>query len=278
MYRLIDSHCHIYPKAIARKAVSAIDHFYGGLPTGGVHDGTVRSLITSGNASGITHFVVHSVATSPFQVKDINEFIAASVKKAGGAFTGLGAMHPDSETLEEDFRHLQELGLCGVKIHPDFQAFDADSEKAFRIYDLCQSNGLPVLVHTGDFRYNYSNPERIVNVLRAFPRLKFVGAHFGGWSVWDRARKLLPDFDNILVDTSSSFFWLNEYQAKEIIKAYGAGRVLFGTDYPMWRQTEEISFLTRLHLSEDQLEKIRWKNCADLYHITFADPVSSPHS
>ncbi|MBR0514646.1 MAG: amidohydrolase family protein [Clostridia bacterium] len=59
-----------------------------------------------------------------------------------------------------------------------------------RIFALCEAAGLPVLVHTGDQRFDCSNPNRIVNVLRTFPKLKFVGAHFGGWSMWDDAANL----------------------------------------------------------------------------------------
>lgn len=83
-----------------------------------------------------------------------------------------------------------DLGLRGVKLHPDFQRFEADSEKAMHIFGLCEAAGLPVLVHTGDHRFDCSNPNRIVNVLRTFPKLKFVGAHFDGWSVWDDAVRM----------------------------------------------------------------------------------------
>jgi predicted TIM-barrel fold metal-dependent hydrolase len=271
MQRLIDSHCHIYPENIARKAVSSIDRFYDGLPVGKVHDGTVGCLVRTGSTSGISHYIVHSVATTPHQVQSINEFIADSVKKSHGAFTGLGTLFPGSEALLEDFQHLRDLGLSGVKIHPDFQRFCVDSPEAFRVFELCESNDIPVLVHTGDFRYDYSNPDRVVNVLKAFPKLKFIGAHFGGWSVWEKARRLLPDFPNIMVDTSSSFFWLKKERAREMIRAFGPERVMFGTDYPMWPQEKEIIFLDRLGLEPDQYEKICWKNCAGLYHITFSD-------
>ena len=178
---------------VAQKAIESVDHFYGGLP-GCPHDGTAETLLACGKAEGISHFIVHSVATRPEQVLSINRFISESVERAKGAFTGLGAIHPDADCLREDFEQLTALGLKGVKIHPDFQRFEADSPKAFRIYELCVEYDLPVLVHTGDYRFDYSNPERVVNVLKAFPELKFVGAHLGGWSVWDRALSLLPDF------------------------------------------------------------------------------------
>ena len=263
---IIDSHCHIYPEKVAARAVASVDRFYDGLPAEPL-DGTTGTLLRTGKEAGISRFVVHSVATSPKQVDSINRFIASSQEEAAGAFIGLGALHPDSQTLKEDVRQIVALRLHGVKIHPDFQRFEADSPKAFRLYELCLSAGLPVLIHTGDHRFDYSNPERMIRVLRAFPELTVIGAHFGGWSVWDRAEKLLPSFPNLMVDTSSSFHWLGPEKALRIIRAYGSRRVLFGTDYPMWPQRREIGFLKALPLTEEEKENILWKNCVNLYHL-----------
>ena len=243
-----------------------IDSFYNGLPDSH-HDGTVKTLLASGRHAGISHFIVHSVATKPQQTASINHFIAEETKKAGGAFTGLGTLHPDSETIKDDLENLISLGLKGVKLHPDFQKFEADSPKAFAIFEMCEDLGIPVLVHTGDYRYDYSNPERIARVLRAFPKLTFIGAHFGGWSIWDRATALLPDFANMRVDTSSSFVWLQKEKVKEIIAAYGPERVLFGTDYPCWNQISELQYMESLGLEKQELEQIYWKNCAKIYRI-----------
>ena len=267
MKTIIDSHCHIYPEKIAHKAVVAVDRFYAGLPTPGMLDGTTQCLLDTGRSAGISHFIVHSVATTPAQVRSISRFIAESVENSGGAFTGLGAMHPESEDPDGDFAYLRSLGLKGVKIHPDIQKFNADCENAYRIYDLCDKAGLPVLVHCGDYRYPYSEPEKIAHVLRDFPKLKFVGAHFGGWSVWDQAVAALCDFPNLIVDTSSSFPWLSVSHAMELIRVYGSERVMFGTDYPMWPQEPDLEFFSRLPLAEEEREKIAWKNCAKLYNI-----------
>ena len=268
MTRIIDSHCHIYPAAIAEKAVRSVDRFYDGLPKK-PHDGTTATLLSTGCAAGITHYVVHSVATTPAQVHPINRFIAESVAASGGAFIGLGAMHPDAEDPRGDMEDLVCLGLKGVKIHPDFQRFEVDSPKAFRLFELCVEYGLPVLVHTGDFRYDYSNPERTARVLKALPELRMIGAHLGGWSVWDRAERLLSDFPNLTVDTASSFYWLGKEKTLEIIRAFGTERVIFGTDYPMWPQEPELEFVRGLGLNEAETERIFWKNCAGLYRLSF---------
>ncbi len=263
---IIDSHCHIYPSKIALKAVEAVEDFYEQLP-GEQYDGTVETLLRSGTEAGVTHFVVHSVATKPEQVSSINRFLARSMQEADGRFIGLGTMHPETEDLKRDMDELEALGLFGVKIHPDIQRFRTDSPKAMRIFEECEQRGLPILVHTGDYRYDFSNPNRIEPVLKTFPRLKFIGAHFGGWSIWEKATEALCEYPNIWVDTSSSLYWQKPETALRLIRAYGAERVMFGTDYPLWHQKPEIDFLNSLPLTEAEKENIFWRTAATLFGL-----------
>ncbi len=267
MKHIIDAHCHIYPDAIASRAVNGIDTFYDGLP-GEHYDGTMSTLLHSGGWSRIDHFIVFSVATKPTQVKSINEYLADCASRSGNRFTPLGAMHLDSEDMEADMDHLIELGLRGVKMHPDVQDFIIDEPKAMKLYEMCEDRGLPIYVHTGDYRYDRSNPNRTVNVLKAFPKLKFIGPHFGGWSVWKDAYRMLPDYPNIMVDTSSSFYALKRDFARDMIRAFGSERVMFGTDFPMWPQRDELEFLDSLELTDDEYEDIGWRTCAKLFDIS----------
>lgn len=267
MRRIIDSHCHIYPDAIAEKAAKSIDVFYDGLP-GEHRDGKLSTLINTGFDAGISHFIVHSVATTPRHVSSINHFISASVKESGGRMTGLGAMHPESPDISADIDEIISLGLKGVKLHPDIQRFAADDPRAMEIYAQCEGR-LPVLIHAGDHRFDYSNPDRIANIAKTFPGLQLIAAHFGGWSVWDEAAEKLPQYPNIFVDTCSSQRWLQPARVKELIRIYGADRVLFATDYPVCEQRWEIDYLFSLNLSEDEYERIFWRNTAKLFDIRF---------
>jgi len=115
MYPIIDCHCHIYPDKIAVKAAKSTGAFY---DMDMNYDGKLSTLESIDKRAHITHSVVFSVATTPKQVKSINEYIASVVKNSGGTMTGLGTLHPDSEDIPGDIRHLKELGLKGVKLHP----------------------------------------------------------------------------------------------------------------------------------------------------------------
>lgn len=262
-YPIIDSHCHIYPDKIADKAVEGISNFYD-LPM--AYDGRSVTLINESNKIGVCHNIIFSVATTPHQVSSINSFIAKCVEEGEGRFTGLGSLHPESDDIIADIKHIKELGLKGVKLHPDFQKFRIDDEKLFGIYEAC-SGDLPVLLHTGDHRYDFSNPERMKNVLRRFPELTVIGAHFGGWSVWEEAAEALGGFDNFYVDCSSSFHWLKKEKTIEIIRKYGADKVLFATDFPMWSYEEEYAYFMSLELPEADNRKILFENAAKLFGI-----------
>lgn len=262
-YRIIDSHCHIYPDKIAQKASDATGHFYE-LPAS--LDGKISTLLEHGERAGIEHFVVQSVATTPKQVSSINNFIAQAVAESGGRFTGLGTLHPDSEDMAADVDEIISLGLKGVKLHPDIQNVKLDDPRMLKMYELCEGR-LPMLIHTGDCRYDNSNPNRLMPILDKYPNLTVIGAHFGGWSIWEEATRKLYGYKNFLVDCSSSLYAITPETAKELILAYGIERVLFGTDYPLWTPESEIERFMQIDLTDEQRDDILYNNAARLFSI-----------
>ncbi|MBR3568692.1 MAG: amidohydrolase family protein [Salinivirgaceae bacterium] len=264
MQKAINAHCHIYPANIAARAVDGIKDFYSLRMS---LDGTTEGLIRDGEKNGVVHYLVHSVATTPKQVRSINEFISKEVNAHPGLFTGFGTLHPESTDIEGDFNHLLELGLKGVKLHPDFQRFPLDGERAFELGRVISGGGVPVLIHCGDHRYNYSNPAQTKKFLEAFPDLTVIGAHFGGWSVWKEAAETLAGTPNLYVDCSSSLSWLAPDEAAQIIRTYGADRVLWGTDYPMWECGSELELFHRIGLTTEEERLILFDNAAKLLKI-----------
>ena len=262
-YRIIDSHCHVYPDRIARKASDSTSEFYH-MPS--LYDGKISTLLSEGTAAGIEHFVIQSVATAPKQVSGINHFIADAVNNSCGKFTGLGTLHPDSENLEAEFLEIVALGLKGVKLHPDIQRVAIDDPRMLKIYELCEGR-LPILMHTGDSRFDYSNPNRMKPVLDTYKNLTVIGAHFGGWSVWDEAERMLSGYERFYVDSSSSLYEMTPERAEQLIRIYGVERVLFGTDYPMWEIKTELERFMRINLTESEREDILYNNTARLFSI-----------
>ena len=257
---IIDAHAHIFPDKIVEKAAAGIGKFYDIIMD---CDGTVGSLLKICDTAGVDRCIVQSVATIPAQVQSINNFIAESVQQHPDRLIGFGALHPDYEDIEGEVQRIVSLGLRGIKLHPDFQRFQIDEEKAFPMYEAASREGLPVLFHAGDYRYDFSGPKRLLNVARTFPKMKMIGAHFAGWSQWDEAAEVFAEH-RIYVDLSSSLYNMTAERAAELIHVFGADRVLFGSDYPMWSAKDELERFYAIPLTDEERELILYKNALRL--------------
>ena len=120
---------------------------------------------------------------------------------------------------------------------------------------------IPVMLHMGDLRYNFSHPVRLKRVLELFPRLQVIAAHFGGYSMFHTAKELLWDTDCVF-DISSAMMFMEEGEAERYICNYGAERMAYGTDYPLWDPVEEVNRFMQLDLTMEQKEQIAWKTAA----------------
>ena len=253
--QIIDFHCHIYPEAVAEKATQSICDFYE--LEGGHMNGTVQTLLKQGDAAGIDRFVVLPVGMRPDKVRHVNDFILSEMA-AQPRFIGFGTVHAAMEDIAAEAEYIIENGLRGVKMHPDFQKFDIDDERLFPFYETVQGR-IPVMFHMGDKRYDHSHPSKLRHIMELFPNLQTVAAHFGGYSMYETAYETLHDKDNCVFDVSSSLMFMPEGVAEKYIRAYGADRMVFGTDYPLWDPATETKRFFDLKLTEDEFEQIAHK-------------------
>ncbi|MFT3950613.1 MAG: amidohydrolase family protein [Oscillospiraceae bacterium] len=261
-YTVCDAHTHIFPEKIALKAAESIGGFYG-LPMS-FTQGTSAELLRVGATADVKHYLVCSTATQAHQVESINRFIATECR-AHPEFVGFGTLHPDYPDTEAEIERCIADGLRGIKIHPDFQEFYIDEERAYKIFKLCAGR-LPVLVHMGDSRFDYSRPNRLENVMKALPDLTVFAAHLGGYERWEEASGCLY-FDNIRFDTCSSLEFISKEYAHDIIKAFGTDKVFFGTDFPMWNIRKELHNFFALGFSQAENRRILAENFMDFFQL-----------
>lgn len=257
---IIDIHAHIYPEKIAEKATLAVSHFYEEAPM--AFKGISDKLIESGSKIGVEKYVVHSVSTKPEQVESINNFIISETQKHS-EFIGFGTMHQDYKDFEQELKRIKQLGLVGLKLHPDFQKFQADCPQMDDVYEVLTELKMPVLFHAGDCRYDFSGPRRILNVLKKHPNLTIIAAHFGGYTEWEESFEVLAG-NNLYFDTSSSTWKIPMDLANKIIKKHGVDKMLFGSDFPMWNHTDELARFNKLDLTEADKEAVLYKNAKEL--------------
>lgn len=257
---IADFHAHIFPDKIAEKASASIGGFYHASSN---HIATFDNLLEQEQKAGIDWCVISSSATGSAQVAHLNDFIAQCAANHPNVI-GFGSLFPTMLGWEPELERMQELGLRGIKIHPDFQKIDIDEPKAIPMYRAIAKSGLPVLFHMGDARYDYSAPERLTNLIRQVPDLIAIAAHFGGWQAWDRSYEhILPE--QVFYDTSSSLMFLGKERALDFLDKIGANRFLFGTDFPMWTPETELARFLDLGLDAATQETILFGNFQRLF-------------
>lgn len=252
--QIFDIHTHVYPDEIAQKATDSVKNFYN---IGGANmDGTTSMLLERGKAAGISRFLILPVAIRPERAVGINDFILQQTK-LHPEFVGFGTVHAGMENLTDEVHRIMDMGLRGIKMHPDSQRFHIDDPRLYPMYEAIEGR-IPVMLHMGDHRYDYSHPVKLRKILDQFPRLQAVAAHFGGYSMYREAYDLLKDTDCIL-DISSSLMFMEDGEPEKYINLYGAERMAYGTDYPLWDPVQEVQHFLQLKLKPEQIEQIAWK-------------------
>ncbi len=260
-YPIIDSHTHTYPEAIAERATEALGKFYE------FHvdcAGTYADLEAQAKACGVCGFILFAVATNAHQVQKVNDntaALAALSRSHGMETTGFAGMHQDYPDFEGELRRCEKLGLRGVKIHPDIQRMDLESKEMYRLCEILEGH-MPLFLHMGDNRpeYRYSEPKKLVRLLKRFPRLEVVAAHLGGYQAWDEAEACLYGMPNVWYDISSALWAMTPERAYQLMAGCGFDRLFFGTDYPVCSLQRYIDLFLKIDLTEEQRMDIFYRN------------------
>lgn len=258
---VVDFHTHCFPDDLAGKAIPALAE-EAGVPAR--LNGTVADLKKSMKKAGIDYSVILSIATKPAQTGKISEW---SAKIQDDGIIAFGSIHPDSDDWRYELERMKELGLKGIKFHPDYQNFYVDEAGMFPKYEFALELGFIIVFHAGvDIglpKPYHCTPDRLLKIAKAFPGGKIIAAHMGGYLYWDEVEKHLVGED-IYFDTSYCLDWIGDERARRIIGLHGYEKILFATDSPWTDQAGEIEKIRRLGLGGREEQAILWGNAAKL--------------
>ncbi len=267
--KVFDIHTHFFPDKIAADAIRHLEanSIHDKYAMSACFDGTRDGLIAHMKKCGITASLNLPVATSPEQIPGINLFAAKSNMFPVYSF---GSIHPDCEDKRGALLQIKELGLKGIKMHPEYQQFSFDDERVQEIYEVCEELELIILFHCGfdcsfpqPFR---SNPYDLSKVLNSFPKLKVIGGHFGGLDMWDDVENYLIGRDVYLEISFLLGHYPNE-KVKEMLIKHDSDKLLFGSDAPWADPKETLDRFLKLNLSQTLRDKILWNNAVKLLGI-----------
>ena len=105
--------------------------------------------------------------------------------------------------------------------------------------------------------------ESFARLIDAWPELRVILAHLGGFKQWSAVAEHLQGRD-VWLDTAYTLGHLPDEEFVQLVHAHGTDRVLFGSDGPWTDARAEITHLSRLGFSASDLEGILGGNAARL--------------
>lgn len=269
---IIDFHTHVFPEKIAAGTIEKLEAF---AHIRAHSDGLLEGLKASMQNAGVDYSVVLPVVTKPSQFQTVNAY-AASIHGREGIIS-FGGIHPADSNLKEELQHIKELGLPGIKLHPDYQGLHITDPRYLQLITCAVDLGLIVSIHAGiDIglpQEVHCPPEEALHMLqyvedhaRKPESAIIILAHTGGYGQWDAVEELLVG-KPVYFDLAYTFGHIDEQQLLRIIREHGADRILFATDSPWNSQREDIAALQRLGLTTEEQTAILGGNGRRLLHI-----------
>lgn len=263
----IDCHVHAFPDAIAERALDRLVNV-AKLPA--YTNGTVEDCRRVLRECGVDYGVVLPIATKPTQQESINNW---AKEIYSGNLISFGTIHPDNENYLEEPGRIKELGLKGIKLHPDYQGFFLFEDRLIPFWKRCAELGLPVVIHMGydpvSPLTHRALPQDLVYIHSIVPDVKIIAAHMGGVYAWEAVYHYLCGDKYFWLDTAFTSGNLDRELMTEIIKKHGAERVLFASDLPWHKPSMEDKMIEELGLSSEDMDKIYYKNAAELLGLDF---------
>jgi predicted TIM-barrel fold metal-dependent hydrolase len=189
-------------------------------------------------------------------------------------FTSVDFAH--HEEVEARLRSDVAEGAKGLKLHPIIQKEPIASPRTFETVEAFAPHELPVLFHAGVQSYYLGEekeekqiPEHgdvtdAVKLCDAFPKVRFIVGH-AGLMQYKQTIDLFGNRKNVYVDLS----FQSPSKIKELVKAFGADRVMFASDWPWGDQKTNIACVSKACKGDTSLERrIYYDNAASLLRLS----------
>ncbi len=264
---IIDFHTHIFPEKIAGKTIESLEKLSGITAS---TNGTLEGLLASMERTGVDMSVIMPVATKPGQMENINNYAKEVCEKYPGKLISFGGIHPDVEDYKKELKRIKDLGLKGIKIHPDYQGVMIDDVRFVNIIDYASELGLIILTHAGiDIGLPepvHCPPDKMRKVIDKIKPEKMIVAHYGGWKQWQEVYDYLAG-EKVYLDTAFTFDYIEQDMFLKILEKHDENKILFATDSPWSHASKDIAAVKTMPIDESIKQKIFSENAKKLLEI-----------
>ena len=278
---LIDAHCHILPERFVHDhdELCARDATFAALfPKANARMANAETLVEAMDRSGVDRAVIMGMGWVGRELAvEVNDYIIHSVGSYPERLIGFCSVNPAwGDEAASEIRRCIAAGLKGVgELHPDTQDFDiTDRSRLATVMDTAKELGLPVVVHASEpvgHRYpgkGETTPDRLYRFIENFPDNIIICAHWGGGLPFYALMPEVPEvLRNTFFDTAASPLLYLPDVFDAVAGLVGAGKILFGTDYPLIPHQRLVRQVEQSHLDAPARQAILGGNAARLLGI-----------
>ncbi|WP_345575307.1 amidohydrolase family protein [Nonomuraea rosea] len=142
----------------------------------------------------------------------------------------------------------------GLEVSPAVHGVGLTDPRVAALVDVADTFGHPVYVVC--LARPGAGVADLVTLARRFPQVNFVLGHCGIGNIDFYALALIEDESNIHLETSGGYTCV----AEAALRRLGAGRVLFGSEYPLQHPAVELAKFGSLRLPPEQWQRVAWDN------------------
>jgi uncharacterized protein len=270
---VVDAHVHIFPDNIFSAIWSWFDENAWSIR----YRMSTLSVIDYLLSRGVNHIIALQYAHKPGMSRMLNRYMVKKCREFPGKVTGMAAIFPGEKDVESILKEAFDNGLKGVKLHAHVHCFDTNAEEMDVIYDLCESEQKPMVMHVGREPkstayhcdpYEICSVKKLERVLQNFPGLKICVPHLGLDEISDY-RHLIEKYDTLWLDTTmvlAGYFPIKEPIA---LDGFRVDRIMYGSDFPNipYNWDRELKVLKASNLPRENMEWILHKSAAGLFQI-----------
>ena len=231
----------------------------------------VLTTVAAMDQGGVDKMLI-SAWVAPQNVMISNDEVAAFVGEAPDRLIGVGSVDISKpmEAVREVRRCVNELGFKAIRVLPWLWEVPPTDRRFYPVYTACAEVGVPFCTqigHTGPLMPSeVGRPIYLDQVALDFPELTIVGGHIGyPWT--EEAIALVTKHENVYIDTSAYSVRRYPENLLRFLKGHGAGKVLFGTNYPMMPHAQALKDLEGLELSAEVRDAFLGGNAKRVFRL-----------
>jgi len=278
---IIDFHTHVFPPHIKKNRQKYIDSdpcfaILYSQPKAKL--ATVDELIDSMDKAGVDISVIVNIGWITHELcVETNDYILESIARYPNRLIGFCAVQPQSyEAALAEIERCARAGVRGVgEMRPDMQLFDFNDEEVMVPFvEALRKHNQIMLTHASEpVGHDYPGkggitPDMLYPLITKFPDLSVVCAHWGGGLPF---YALMPEvkqaMGNVFFDTAASPLLYSPEVYNQVVKLVGADKILFGSDYPLLKQSRLLDEVRSLDLPEETKNLILSGNARRLLGI-----------